>query len=230
MTNGPSRVYAMSGKTATFSVRPFEKLRKNLEQREAAAVPAPPCQKKKTEYTDEELFGREMNGVSELPEFRSLACLHRRREKTAPPARNDPDTEALAVLREITAGERPIHLPDTQEYVEWMNPACRGELLQSLHEGRFSIQAFVDLHGCTTPEAMDELDAFIRDSLKKSLRCVKVIHGRGLRSVKGARLKSAVVARLSGRFRKHVIAYVTAQQCDGGLGALYVLLGKSRRV
>jgi DNA-nicking Smr family endonuclease len=55
---------------------------------------------------------------------------------------------------------------------------------------------------------------------------VKVIHGRGLRSVKGARLKEAVIKRLAGHFRKDIIAYVTARQCDGGLGALYVLLRK----
>jgi DNA-nicking Smr family endonuclease len=58
------------------------------------------------------------------------------------------------------------------------------------------------------------------------LSCIKIIHGRGLRSVKGARLKHVVVQRLSGHFRRDIIAYVTARQCDGGLGALYVLLRK----
>ncbi len=78
----------------------------------------------------------------------------------------------------------------------------------------------------SVPEAEEELDDFIADSLKKGLGCIKIIHGRGLRSVKGARLKDAVVKRLSGHFRKDIIAYVTARQCDGGLGALYVLLRK----
>jgi DNA-nicking Smr family endonuclease len=209
-----------------FANLPFEKLNKKLESKTAVSTLPPLRKKKKEEYTDEELFGREMEDVLVIEEFRSLACAPRQRKTRTEPAPPDPEEEAFHVLREITAGERPIHLPDTQEYVEWINPQFRDDIIQSLHEGKFSVQAFLDLHGCTIPEAEEELDEFIKDALKKSLRCVKVIHGRGLRSVKGARLKYAVVARLSGHFRKDIIAYVTARQCDGGLGALYVLLSK----
>jgi DNA-nicking Smr family endonuclease len=66
----------------------------------------------------------------------------------------------------------------------------------------------------------------LKDSFRKGLRCVKIIHGRGLRSPLGPVLKTAVIKWLSGRYRKSIIAYVTARQCDGGLGALYVLLRK----
>ena len=130
----------------------------------------------------------------------------------------------------IAAGNHPINLPDTQEYVEWVNPACRDHMIRSLREGRFSTQAFLDLHGYIIGEAEEELDAFIDDSLKKRLYCVKIIHGRGLRSPKGTRIKEAVVKRLSGHFRKNVIAFATARQCDGGLGALYVLLQQGNHV
>ncbi len=216
----------MSGKKATFSIRPFDKLRKTLEQREAAAIPPPPCQKKKEDYTDEELFSREMDDVLVIEEFRSLACAPRPQNKRTAPAPRDADQEALAELCGITEGQLPIHLPDTQEYVEWIHPAFRDDIIRILHEGRFSVQAYLDLHGFIVPEAEKELDDFITDSLKKGHGCVKIIHGRGLRSVKGARLKDVVVKRLSGHFRRDLIAYVTARQCDGGLGALYVLLRK----
>jgi DNA-nicking Smr family endonuclease len=53
---------------------------------------------------------------------------------------------------------------------------------------------------------------------------VKIIHGRGLRSPRGPVLKEKLIKRLSGKYRKHVVAFVTARQCDGGLGALYILL------
>ena len=216
----------MSSNKKTFSIRPFDKLRKTMEQREAAAVPAPPRQKKKEDYTDEELFSREMGDVLVIEEFRSLACAPRPRARKTAVAPRHPDQEALAELNGIAEGLVPIHLPDTQEYVEWIHPAFRDDIIESLHEGRFSVQACLDLHGCSVPEAEEEFGDFIMDSLKKGWSCIKVIHGRGLRSVKGARLKDAVVKRLSGHFRKDVIAYVTARQCDGGLGALYVLLRK----
>jgi DNA-nicking Smr family endonuclease len=217
----------MIGKKATFSVRPFEKLRKNMESQTVAVAHPRPRQKKKEEYTAEELFEREMNDVQEIREFRTLGCAHRHRKRVdKAPARCDPDGDTLDVLAEIAAGHRPINLPDTQEYVEWVNPDHPDAVVPKLHEGLFSVQAFLDLHGCTVPEAEEELDQFLLDSLRKGTRCVKIIHGRGLRSVNGGRLKGAVVKRLSGHFRKDIIAYVTARQCDGGLGALYVLLRK----
>jgi len=218
----------MTGRKATFSVRPFEKLRKKLERQVATeAVPQPRLKKKEEDYTAEELFDREMNGVQEIREFRGLVCAHRQRKMVdQAPAHCNPDGDTLGVLSEIAAGHRPINLPDTQEYVEWVNPDHPETVVPNLHEGRFSVQAFLDLHGCTVSEAEMELDQFLLDSLRKRFRCVKIIHGRGLRSANGGRLKEAVVKRLSGHFRKEIIAYVTARQCDGGLGALYVLLRK----
>jgi DNA-nicking Smr family endonuclease len=209
-----------------FSVRPFERLKKKIETKTAVSEPA--RQKKKEEYTDEELFNREMDDVAEIEAFRSLSCTHPPRKVAADPSRCDPDREALTILGEIAEGRRPIHLPDTQEYVEWAHPDYNDSILSKLHAGHFSIQAFLDLHGCTVDEAEQELESFVRESFQKGRWCVKIIHGRGLRSVKGARIKQAVVKRLSGHFRRDVIAFVTARQCDGGLGALYVLLQKRR--
>lgn len=216
----------MSGKKTIFSPRPFEKLRKELEQREGVAPPPPPRRKKKEEYTDEELFIKEMHDVQEIEVFRALSCAPHRRKPSAAAEDRNPDGAAFTVLSEIATGQRPMHLPDTQEYVEWVNPEYHDTILPELHAGRFSVQAFLDLHGCTVAEADEELALFLAESFKKGLRCVKIIHGRGLRSVKGPQIKAGVVKRLAGRYRKDLIAFVTARQCDGGLGALYVLLGK----
>jgi DNA-nicking Smr family endonuclease len=213
-----------SHKSATFAIRPFEKLKKKIERAEIVlpAKPAPP--KKKEEFTEDELFSTAMHDVQVIEEYRGLACAQRARKVSDRAPACDPDGEVLAVLDEIAQGQRPIHLPDTQEYVEWANPAFRDDILQRMHEGHFSVQAFLDLHGCSVPEAEMEVADFLSDAFKKGLRCVKIIHGRGLRSTRGARIKEAVVKRLSGHYRKDIIAYVTARQCDGGLGALYVLL------
>jgi DNA-nicking Smr family endonuclease len=209
-----------------FANLPFEKLKKKIESKPAVPAPEPARQKKKEHLTEEELFSHAMDEVLEIEAFRSLACAHHPKKHTRRIGKADPDREALAILNEIVAGQRPMHLPDTQEYVEWINPAYHDVIIMELHEGRFSVQAFLDLHGCTVPEAEAELDDYLHDAFMKGLRCVKIIHGRGLRSVKGPRIKDAVVRRLAGRYRKNVVAYVTARQCDGGLGALYVLLRK----
>jgi DNA-nicking Smr family endonuclease len=216
----------MCAKKAVFSVHPFEKLKKKIESKAAVPAPAPARQKKKEHFTDEELFSHAMDEVLEIEEFRSLSCVQHPKKTVLRAGNVDPDREVLNILSEIAEGHRPMHLPDTQEYVEWMHPDFGDDLIPKLHSGHVSVQGFIDLHGCTVAEAEEELDFFFRESFKKGLRCIKIIHGRGLRSTKGARLKEAVIKRLAGHFRKDIIAYVTARQCDGGLGALYVLLRK----
>ncbi len=69
-----------------FSSRPFEKLKKRLAQSAAAPVPpaVPSRRKKRKDYTDEELFCSEMDGVQEIAEFRSLAFARGRRRNSGP--------------------------------------------------------------------------------------------------------------------------------------------------
>lgn len=170
---------------------------------------------------DEELFLNTMKEVQEIGKFREIPLYH----KTVPPLKKKrPDNEVLKALEDTVRGRRPLHLPDTQEYVEWVDQEHRGDILKKLHEGKYSVQDCLDLHGVVVEEAEKEVDIFIRNSVKKGHRCVKIIHGRGLCSPNGPVLKDIVIKWLSMRYRKYVRAFVTARQCDGGLGALYVLL------
>jgi DNA-nicking Smr family endonuclease len=210
-------------------VRPFEKLKKKIESQEAPSEPAASSEKKKEDYTEEELFAIAMQDVHAIEAFQALSC-HRSIKGKPGTSRKaaDPAREGKKILAGIADGTRPLHLPDTQEYVEWTNPEYAHFLTEQLHDGRFSVQDFLDLHGFGVSEAEAELDIFLSEVFSKSYRCVKIIHGRGLRSVKGPRLKDAVIRRILGRYRKDVIAFVSARQCDGGLGAIYLLL-KDRR-
>lgn len=208
-----------------FSFQPFEDLKKIVDRKGIKLVSGEtPAKRKESakEENDEQVFADAMREVREIEEFRSLPVRRRR----VPPARRkcSTDREALDALREIVSGRRAIHLPHTQEYVEWVNRDYSGDIIRKLHEGRFSVQDSLDLHGLCLADAESEVASFMKDSLRTGLRCIKIIHGRGLRSPGGPVLKDAVMKMLSGRFRKKVIAFVSARQCDGGLGALYVLL------
>lgn len=215
--------------TEDFSFRPFRNLKTIINAgeikpvaREHTPVTDPvPC--------DHDLFRIEMKGVREIKEFRKIPV----RQRVVAPVlkRDDPEKEALKTLDEITRGRRPIRLEDTQEYVEWVNSdySSAPAIAKKLHEGRFAVQDFLDLHGFTLDEAEVQVSEFIRISLIKGLSCIKIIHGRGLKSPHGPVLKEAVVKWLSGRYRKNVMAFATARQYDGGLGALYILL-KRRQV
>jgi DNA-nicking Smr family endonuclease len=85
------------------------------------------------------------------------------------------------------------------------------------------VQREIDLHGLSAAEAKQALRSFLVAALEQQVGCVRVIHGKGLRSgPRGPVLKSAV----SGVLRRSdaVLAYVSARPADGGTGALYVLL------
>ncbi len=136
----------------------------------------------------------------------------------------DADNDYELLLREVTEGRERIDLTKTQEYVQWINNDIHRSVADRLHRGKYAVQDFIDLHGCTREEAEVEMDRFLKNAIRKGLHCIKIIHGRGLRSVQGPVLKEAVCKRLRGKYRKHTAAFVTARQCDGGLGAVYVLL------
>jgi DNA-nicking Smr family endonuclease len=209
-----------------FLFHPFEDLKKIVDRKGIKLVvpvqAAPNRQEVLKDEDDDQVFADAMREVREIEEFRRLPV---RRRKAVPARRKcSTDREALDALREIVSGRRPMHLPHTQEYVEWVTRDYRGDVIQKLHEGKFSVQDSLDLHGLNLRDAEEEVASFLKDSLRMRVRCIKIIHGRGLRSPGGPVLKDAVLKMLSWRFRKNVIAFVSARQCDGGLGALYVLL------
>jgi DNA-nicking Smr family endonuclease len=104
---------------------------------------------------------------------------------------------------------------------------AKGRLyLDDLRSGRFSVQAWLDLHGMNRQEARFALDEFLLESVRASLSCVRVIHGRGRHSHKQQSiLKDSIQHWLcSRRLGRHVIAYTSARRYDGGDGAVYILL------
>lgn len=212
---------SISGKVTAGSFGDLKKLISRKRIGKAGGKTSPAEQKP---LSDDELFRHTMSGVSEIEEFRKIPL--REKKVPLPGKRKLSDSEALEALADIASGRRPVHLPDTQEYVAWADGEHCGEILEDLHRGRYSVQACLDLHGAVLEEAESAVTDFIRESLRLGRRCIKIIHGRGLCSPDGPVLKKALVSWLSRRFRKHVFAFVTARQCDGGLGALYVLLKK----
>ena len=200
---------------------PFKDLKHLLKKKKKK--PACSAAVKPSPVSDEMMFMKAMKEVSEIKAFRELP-LHTKKEVSVSCEGKPMDIEAVTALEEIVSGRRPVHLPDTPEYIEWINKDYKESIAVRLHKGHYAIQDCLDLHGLILEDAELEIDRFLRGSRKNNHKCIKIIHGRGLRSSKGPVLKDALVKLLSKRYRKHIVAFVSARQCDGGLGALYVLL------
>ncbi len=111
----------------------------------------------------------------------------------------------------------------TDDELSFRRPGVGADVLRKLRRGEWVIQDEIDLHGCRTDEARELLADFIRDAGKRGLRCVRVVHGKGLGS-KGRQpvLKGKTKVWLAQR--EDVIAFCQARSTEGGGGALIVLL------
>jgi len=117
-------------------------------------------------------------------------------------------------------------LLDADESLSYCAPGIGPDVVRRLRRGEWSIQAQVDLHGHRVDEAREALGEFLRDSVRRGLRCVRVVHGKGLGSAgKVPVLKGKVRNWLSQR--DEVIAFCEARGADGGAGAVMVLLRPS---
>jgi DNA-nicking Smr family endonuclease len=169
---------------------------------------------------DANLFRREIGEVAPLkapPRAPSV--------RTPPPpfpAQTQRDEEA--VLQEAISDEfDPEVLLETDESLSFCRPGVSQDVVKKLRRGDWIVQAQLDLHGMRRDEAREALAEFIRESGKRGLRCLRVIHGKGLGSIgKEPVLKGKVRAWLVQK--AEVIAFCQARPHDGGAGAVLVLL------
>jgi DNA-nicking Smr family endonuclease len=129
-----------------------------------------------------------------------------------------------AVLQEALSDEYdPESLLDIDETLSYYRPGVSQEVVRKLRRGAWIVQAQLDMHGMRREEAREALAEFIREAVKRGLRCLRVIHGKGLGSIgKEPVLKGKVRAWLVQK--EEVIAFCQARPHDGGAGAVLVLL------
>jgi len=158
------------------------------------------------------------------------------------------ETEEARLFREAVRGVRPLRAPPprarmpkvrplresldhdaadpeqlTGEALAFHRPQIPAAVLRRLRRGDYRVQREIDLHGMTVVEAKLALREFLVSALEQRVRCVRIVHGKGLRSGhRGPVLKAAVSTIL--RRTGAVLAYVSARPVDGGTGAVYVLL------
>lgn len=210
-----------------FRHNPFRQLARAPRRVEPARAAAPPPDAPfhHPAVDDGDAFRREMAGV------RPLSAGARSRVPPLPPAPaqraiTDPDAEALAELSDLVGGGGSFDFASSVESVEGAVAGLDRRLVRRLRAGDFAYQSHLDLHGMTADEARGALDGFLTRAHRKGQRCVLIIHGRGLNSKDQVPvLKLRLTQWLTrGSWARWVLAFTSARPCDGGAGALYVLL------
>jgi DNA-nicking Smr family endonuclease len=123
-----------------------------------------------------------------------------------------------------------LHEPETFETGEelyFKRDGVQSRLFQKLKRGQIRVECELDLHGMTIAVAKQALCQFLAKAQATNRRCIRVIHGKGRGSKQG-------IPVLKGKLnywlqqRDEILAYCSARQVDGGTGAVYVLIKKSK--
>jgi len=217
--------------------RPFESLKTLLEAKSVPLKKSVPPKKddgalvsglpdpETDPETDQALFEAAMADVARISQN---ICAKQNFQKSDVAGSGQTDeSETLLHLQELIKTGKGFVVADTSEYVEGIGYNINREVAKRLHNGEFSIQGHIDLHGLTVESAREAFENFLKESISTGKRMVLIIHGRGLSSPAKPILKTKVIQWLTtGLWRKWVMAFSSARLCDGGAGATYVLLRK----
>ena len=166
----------------------------------------------KIEPEDAALFRAAVGAVNPLPEQNRI---------TPQPPSPKPFRPTSATPHEIPdtlSDHAAENAPD-----DFLDNGLSRMTLRKLRRGNWPIQDTLDLHGNTGDAARKLLQEFLHAAAQHELRCVLVIHGKGMNSQSG----EAVLRKLTRHWltqHPNVLAYCNAQPKDGGSGAVLVLL------
>ena len=137
-----------------------------------------------------------------------------------------------AVLEELArvafrGREAPAEMQQDDAEIEddasYLRPGLPRDILRKLRRTHWVIQDHLDLHGLTGAEASIETAAFLASCVRRGLRCVRIVHGKGLRSAGREPVLKRRIRKLLAR-REEVLAFVEPRAVQGGGGAVVVLL------
>jgi DNA-nicking Smr family endonuclease len=173
---------------------------------------------------DDEEFRRATVGVEPLRAPRRVAIPRARPAPVAEQTRRDERAALAESLQGPLTVEEAI---ESGEELAFLRDGLSRQLLRKLRQGHWVVEDSLDLHGMNRIEAAASVAAFLHRCLGRRVRCVRIIHGKGL----GSRNREPV---LKGKLRKwlairdDVLAFCQTPANDGGGGAMLVLLKAAR--
>lgn len=141
------------------------------------------------------------------------------------PAARMAERDDIDARSEFQRGLADMALLEAGDVLSCRNPRLPGRTFQRLKRGQFSIQDELDLHGATALQAESLLRKFLAEAHDHDHGCVRIIHGKGLKSENGVPVLKHVIDRVL-RQRADVLAFHSAPAAQGGTGAVLVLLAR----
>ena len=200
------------------------KARLEAEARAVAEAKAAADARRQTEQRERALFSEFVKDVTPLAPSNRVES---QPLPVEPVARQRALDEASALAESISDEFDAESLIDTDDTLSWSRDGLGSDVVRRLRRGAWVIQDQLDLHGARRDEARLMVGEFLRDSVKRGLRCVRVVHGKGLGSIDRQPVLKGRVRRWLTQ-KDEVLAFCQARPQDGGSGAMVVLLRPSK--
>lgn len=176
--------------------------------------------------SDDEFFQAEMLGVTPLKRDARERLLRKENEGDGKARRLAAAGEPEGLLNSLVdEGIEPL---DAWYVLAFKRPGIQHGVYKKLRQGRYDIDARLDLHRLSVKQARVDVHSFIQEAMQYGLRTVLILHGKGQR--KTEQEKTAVLKGYVNRWLQdleEVQAFHSAQPVHGGTGAVYVLLRKN---
>ncbi len=148
------------------------------------------------------------------------------RKPAPPPQPAQSERDEARVRDELLVHAIDPAAVEVGDEIHYLKPGQPPRLLRQLRRGAFSVRADLDLHEMTIAVAREAVRAFLDECLAHGDYCVRIVHGKGLRSRGDGPVLKRMTATLLAR-RKDVLAYASARPAQGGTGAVIVLLARA---
>jgi DNA-nicking Smr family endonuclease len=209
--NSDSRIKNIEQAKLLIKAQQLEK----LEKEKAEKLKAELAQQQKTE----DLFLAAVKNARPLNTNR----IHHEPSKPKPIPQQFIRDEKQALRDSLSDGYIPAYELESGEELLYLREGQSPSVLSKLRRGHWVIQANLDLHGLISDEARIQVGEFLAGCKKRGIRCVRIVHGKGL----GSRNREPILKHKVRNWliqKDEVIAYAQARASDGGSGAVIVLL------
>jgi DNA-nicking Smr family endonuclease len=190
---------------------------KAIEDKKALSVKQPTEQSEAQQLSD--LFKSAVKDARPLNTDR----IHHNLPKPKPVPQQFIRDEKQALVDSLSDGYFPSYELESGEELLYLREGQSPSVLSKLRRGHWVVQANLDLHGMISEEARVTVSEFLAGCKKRGIRCVRIVHGKGL----GSRNKEPILKNKLRYWlmqKDEVIAYAQARINDGGGGAVLVLL------
>jgi len=168
---------------------------------------------------DDELFRQAMGDVKPLQVEEKVALKSEQQDEEIARVRREAAVAESDLNKDGLAGDF-VKALSPHDIVEFKRPGIQHGVFKNLRQGKYTVDARLDLHRMTVEQARGAVEQFVKDCLANDIRCALINHGKGIdRQPRPALLKSCVNHWLPQL--PEVMAFHSAQNHHGGVGATY---------